>query len=175
MSMRVRPSVPEDAEAIAALATELRRLMRDPHDLFTAERIRAHGFGEDRHVTLLVAELDDEIVGYAAVLDAYSTEYGASGLYLQDLHVTERARRRGTGKALLAGVSALARRRERRFVWWCSKIWNHEAHAFYRALGAVDEPIMAHALYGDAFERLAAEGMAEPEEEPTARPRDAQA
>jgi GNAT superfamily N-acetyltransferase len=155
----IRRAVPGDAQAIASLAAELNRLMREPADHFTPERVLRDGFGDVPLFHCILAERDGEVVGYAMWVPAYSTEYGVPGSYLQDLHVAERVRRQGIGRALMAAVGAEAKRQGLSFVWWASKIWNHEAQAFYRALGAVDEPIMAHAIYGEPLDRLADEAQ----------------
>ena len=99
--------------------------------------------------------VDGELVGYALYHTSYSTEFAARGFYLYDLFVADAARGRGVGRALVAGIARAAKADGRSFVWWCSKAWNVEAQAFYERLGAVEEDIKAHAIWGDAFDRLA--------------------
>lgn len=156
--VRVRPAVPGDAELLARLVAELNRHEGYTTGECTAEVIRAHGFGERPEFRALVAELDGEPVGYAAFHPSFSTEYGQRGLYLEDLHVTEAARRRGVGRALMAAVAQAAADEGRTFVWWCSKPGNEVAAAFYAALGGIKEEIRAHAVFGPAFDALAGDG-----------------
>lgn len=56
----------------------------------------------------------------------------------------------------MAAVAREAKARGKSFVWWASKPWNSEAQAFYRALGATDEPVLAHVVSDRALEALAA-------------------
>jgi hypothetical protein len=61
------------------------------------------------------------------------------------------------GRALLAALAAEARGRGLGFLWWASRTWNTGAHAFFRRVAAVEEPVLAFATFGEPFERLAAE------------------
>ncbi|MDX2224001.1 MAG: GNAT family N-acetyltransferase [Rhodospirillaceae bacterium] len=154
----IRRAAPADAPAIAALARELHAHQGDPTTHFTAEAIVRDGFAPDSPLTLLVAELDGQVAAYAVLAPAYETAWAAKGLYLADIHVTDAAQRRGVGRALMAACAATARRAGTSYLWWCSKAWNVDAQAFYRKLGASDEPVVAHALTFERFEALADEG-----------------
>jgi ribosomal protein S18 acetylase RimI-like enzyme len=79
-------------------------------------------------------------------------------VYVQDVFVAPEARRRGIGRALMAGVAADTRRRGLEFIWWASRAWNTESHAFFRKLASVEEPVVAFATFGNEFTRLADEG-----------------
>jgi ribosomal protein S18 acetylase RimI-like enzyme len=155
--LRVRRAEPADAPALAALARELNLHQGEPSEHFTRERALAHGFGPQPRFRTHLAELDGEIVGYAIDVPSYSTEYGVSGSYLEDLFVLERHRGRGIGRALLRAVATATTAEDGAFVWWCSKPWNEPAQAFYRRLGAIEERVIAHAIYGDALGRLLAD------------------
>src|SRR5262249_13863674 len=98
-----------------------------------------------------------EPVGYALFHDAYEPAYAARGVYLCDLFVTAHARRHGIGRALVAAVAQDAERRGRSYVWWVSRPWSAEAHALYRGMGAIEEPLNAHAIVFDVFRSLSRE------------------
>jgi GNAT superfamily N-acetyltransferase len=151
----IRAATPEDAESISALAAQLSAHEGDAVGLLTPEAVARDGFGEQPEISFLLAEIDREVVGYAGWSRAYSSEHAARGLYLADIFVAEHARRRGVGRALVTAVARLVVEQGLSFVWWASKPWNAEAHAFYASLGAVPEPIVAHLLTGEALARLA--------------------
>ena len=67
------------------------------------------------------------------------------------------ARGHGVARALMVALARLAREEGRTFLWWSSKAWNTGAQAFYRKLGAIEEDVKAHALFGEAFLALAEE------------------
>ena len=160
MAFRIRPATPDDAPAIARLARGLNELHHDPLEHFTAEAILRDGFGPTPYFSVLVAEHEGAVVGYALYCASYEPVYAARGLYLSDLFVDPDVRRHGMGRALMTAVAGEARRRGATFVGWVSRAWNTEAQAFYRTLGAIEEPVVAHALAFEPFAALADEGRA---------------
>jgi GNAT superfamily N-acetyltransferase len=158
-AVRVRRAQLHDAEALAVLGRALNTQQGDPTTYFTAEAVRRDGFGDAPRFVAWLAEIDDTPVGYALVVPAaYETGYAKAGVYVQDVFVAPVARRRGVGRALLAAVAADARKRGLEFIWWASRTWNTESHAFFRTLATVEEPIIAFAAVGGEFETLADEG-----------------
>jgi GNAT superfamily N-acetyltransferase len=154
----VRRAVPDDAEVLAALGRALNVQQGDPSTSFTTEAVRRDGFGNPPRFEAWVAELDGQAVGYALVVPAaYETGYAKAGVYVQDVFVAPEARRRGVGRALMASVAADARRRGLVLVWWASRTWNTESHAFFRTLATAEEPVIAFAMFGEEFARLADE------------------
>jgi GNAT superfamily N-acetyltransferase len=154
--LRVRPAVVVDAPAITAMIEELNAQQGDETGHVTADAVRRDGFGPEPEFRVLVAELAGAPVGYALFHPSWSTEVGQRGFYLYDLYVRPAARGHGAGRALMAALARLAKAEGRSFLWWNSKDWNQDAQIFYRGLGAIEETVKAHAIFGDAFEALAA-------------------
>jgi GNAT superfamily N-acetyltransferase len=154
----VRRAVAADAALIAMMIDELNRHQGEETGHVTAEAVRRDGFGERPEFAVLLAELDGAPAGYALFHPSWSTEVGERGFYLYDLYVRDEARGHGVGRALMRALARTAKEEGRTFLWWSSKIWNEEARAFYRTLGGIEEDSRAHALFGEAFERLAAGG-----------------
>lgn len=157
MTIAIRMAAVEDAAVIGRLAAELARHQGEPVCRLDAEAVRRDGFGPNRAFDCLLAAWEGKTAGYALVLPWYEPAMAARGLYIADLYVQPDTRGRGLGKALVSAAAAEARRRGFSFVGWLSKPWNDAAHAFYRHLGAIHEPVVAHAVFGDAFEGLAGE------------------
>ena len=154
----IRRATVDDAEALAALGQALNVQQGDPSTHFTVEAVRRDGFGDAPKFEAWLAEVDGRAVAYALVVPAaYETGFAKAGVYVQDLFVVPDARRRGIGRALMAAVAADARQRGLEFVWWASRAWNTEAHAFFRKFATVEEPIIAFATFGDEFTKLADE------------------
>lgn len=86
--------------------------------------------------SLLVAELDGEIVGTVDVLIASNlTHYAQSWTLIENVVVAERARRRGAGRALMLRAIELARAAGCYKVNLISGNERTGAHDFYRSLG----------------------------------------
>lgn len=154
----VRRAVEADAPLIALMIDELNLHQGEETGHVTAEAVRRDGFGQRPEFAVLIAELDGAPAGYALFHPTWSTEVGERGFYLYDLYVRDAARGHGVGRALMQALARAAKAEGRTFLWWSSKPWNKGARAFYRTLGGIEEESLAHALFGEAFERLAGDG-----------------
>ena len=85
--------------------------------------------------------------------------YGAKGVYLQDLYVVPEARGRGIGRALMAAVARACQADGGCYLFWNALERNHAGRAFYRRIGAREEPVVTLSLQPDALRRLAREGL----------------
>ncbi len=113
-------------------------------------------FGADPAAEALIAEVDEDPVGFALYFRTFSTWLCRPGLWLEDLYVSPRSRRGGVGRALLAHVARTALERGYGRVEWSALNWNTPALTFYAALGAerLDE-WQVHRLEGGALESVA--------------------
>ena len=116
--------------------------------------MRAEGFGASRRFRVLIAERHDQPVGYALFYPAYDTDHAARG-FLQDLYVVPKARGRGAGRALMTAVARACAADGGCYVFWNAQPRNRAGLAFYRVLGAREEPVVTLSLQPDALRRLA--------------------
>lgn len=122
----------------------------------TEEALRRTLFGNPRFAEVIIAEADDQPVGFALFFHNYSTFLGAPGIYLEDLFVEPEHRGRGYGKALLAHLAHLAKERECGRVEWAVLEWNEASINFYRRIGARSlDDWRIFRLTGDALDALA--------------------
>ncbi|MGI4871340.1 MAG: GNAT family N-acetyltransferase [Janthinobacterium lividum] len=125
-----------DLPRVLALIQELAAYERAPHEVTnTLEMMRRDGFGPEPIYGFFVLESGSELLGLALFYTAYSTWKGRM-LYLEDLVVTEAARRGGYGRQLFAAVVAEARRTGVQRLKWQVLDWNEPAITFYKKLGA---------------------------------------
>lgn len=157
--MIVRAATPADAARVAVLFNAINSLdSGGPEVPMTAAFVVRDLLGPNPWATLLVAELDGVVVGFITGSPLYDAERAAGGFFLIDLYVDPGARRRGAGRALVAGLAAAANRRGARCLWWGVDAGDDDATRFYRAVGARSEgPFTGEILVGGAFERLVAE------------------
>ena len=154
MTVRVRQAQKDDSPALMPLVRAMLAYHKDPLEHFTEEAILRDGFGENPEFSILVAEENNVLLGYALFHDAYETAFAVRGVYLNDLFVSESARRMGVGRALLKAVGEDAARRQRTFVWWVAQNWNRQAISFYERLGAQPAGVSAFALTTDVLTGL---------------------
>src|SRR5262245_19117837 len=129
--MEIRPARPEDGPALVALVRALAEFEElaapDPE---AEVRLVADALGPQRRLEVWVAEDDGgEVVGYAATFTTYSTFRARPTLFLEDLFVHPRARRRGIATAFMARLRAEAERRGCGRFEWMVLDWNVDAQA----------------------------------------------
>jgi GNAT superfamily N-acetyltransferase len=132
----VRRACPEDGPRIVALDRELARFEKlQPPDDEEAARLLSWVF-ESKKLEALVAELDGTVEGVALFYEGLATFRARPFLYLEDLVVSEAARSRGVGEALMAALAREALTRNALRIEWAVLDWNARAISFYDRLGA---------------------------------------
>ena len=136
----LRRGVEADLPQVLGLIRELAEYEKAPEAVTnTLEAMRHDGFGPAPIFGFFVLENDAaEIIGLALFYTAYSTWKGRM-LYLEDLVVTEAARRGGLGRLLFDVVVAEARATGAVRLKWQVLNWNEPAIGFYKKLGAAIE------------------------------------
>lgn len=135
--VRVRRAVPEDGPRLIELDRELASFENlAPPDDAEAARLLEWIF-ESKRLEALVAEVDGEIQAIALFYEGLGSSFRARPfLYLEDLLVTQAARSRRVGEALMAELAREALRRKALRIDWAVLDWNEHAIRFYRRIGA---------------------------------------
>lgn len=107
---------------------------------------------------VIIAEFNNEPVGFALFFHNFSTFLGRPGIYLEDLYIRPEMRGKGFGKTLLAYLAKLAIERNcGRFEWWCID-WNEPSINFYKNIGAVPmDEWTVYRVHNEALIKLANE------------------
>lgn len=152
-AIEIRPTTPEDAEAINGLLADLAMTLGAAESYRgTADDIRRHGFGDRPGFRSLIAVTDGEPVGLVLFFHTYSSWRGRLGVYVQDLHVVEDHRGSGLGRRLLAAAARQGHADGCTHLRLSVDPDNARAVAFYRRMGLkrkLDEAI--HEASGSAF------------------------
>lgn len=128
-----------------------------PPDDAEAARLSSWIFDAGR-AEALVAELGERIEGIAIFYEGINSFRARPFLYLEDLVVSQEARGRGVGEALMAELAREAVKRGSSRLEWAVLDWNDGALRFYRRLGARPQTEwLRYSLDGEALERLARE------------------
>jgi GNAT superfamily N-acetyltransferase len=153
----VREARESDLDRIRQLIVELASYERAAHEVkTTSEQLRVALFGPQPAAYALVAESDNQVVGFALYFRSFSTWEGVHGIYLEDLYVMPEYRGSGLGKALLSSLAGLAVDRGYARLEWAVLDWNQPAIDFYRGLGAVAlDEWTVYRLSGGALAALA--------------------
>jgi GNAT superfamily N-acetyltransferase len=137
MSVKVRPARREDGATFVSLVRALADFEKLPGPTDeAAARLVEDAFGERPRFELTMGDVDGDTVAYAATFTTYSTFLARPTLFLEDLFVHPRARRRGVAREMMIYLRDLARERGCGRFEWNVLDWNVEAQRFYAGLGA---------------------------------------
>ena len=159
--LRLRPAAPADVPVILQLVRALAEYERAPEAVVATEQdFLRHGFGASPRFSVLLAEEEGEIAGFALWFFTFSTWLGKPGLYLEDLFVRPALRGRGIGKAMMIELARIAVGEGCGRFEWSVLDWNQPSIDFYRSLGArlMEEWVVCR-LEGEALRFLAARGQ----------------
>ena len=153
----IRCAAPADGPRILELDRELAGFekLKGPDDE-EGRRMLAWIF-ESGRLEALVAELGGRVEGIALFYETPSSTFrGRTFLYLEDLVVSEAARSRGVGEALMAALAREAVSRGALRLEWVVLDWNVDAIRFYERLGARHpSEWIKYALEDEALTKLA--------------------
>ena len=155
--IHIRPATAKDAALLAQLIHELAEFEHLEHEASVNEQsILRDGFGPRPKFRAAIAEWDGQPAGYVIFFEFYSSFQGRAGLFLDDIFVRPKFRKKGIGKALLAYVAKVAWDEGYFCARWEVLDWNTPAMDFYKSLGAtfLDE-WKAVVLIGDALQAVA--------------------
>ncbi len=125
------------------MARELAGLVGDPTPAISESDLIRDGFGPERWFDCLIAEIPNQLVGYALMSRAFEAHTGKKRLWLGDLYVRPAARRSGAGSALMMTIARHALHLGCHSVYW--ELWrmNVAGAAFYRKLMAEEATDLA--------------------------------
>ncbi len=100
------------------------------------EKLSSLLFGSKKTLWCYLAEVDNEIVGYATCNKEPSTWTGVYFMHMDCLYLTETFRGKGVGKLLIEEIEKLAKKEGCMEVQWQTPVFNKPAIRFYNKLGA---------------------------------------
>ncbi len=137
MKIKVRKAKKNDSKKIITLIKELAKFEKlAPPDRDACRRIIRNAFSKNPKFSILLAETEKEIIGYAFYFFTFSTFEGRSTLYLEDIFILENYRGTGAGKKLFLELLKTAKKKNCARMEWVVLDWNVKAIRFYKKLGA---------------------------------------
>lgn len=100
----------------------------------------------DDRAFLLVADVGDEVVGFALCCWKWSSLRGARIVFLDDLFVHPDTRGEGHADALIAACAAIGREGGAPAMEWLTAASNHRAQAVYGRVGGKAEELFEYEL-----------------------------
>ena len=133
----IRHALLEDADSILRLVEALAAYEKlPPPDEGAKGRLVRDLFSPEPRIEAFLAEYGGEAVGYAFILETYSSFLALPTLFLEDLFVLPSHRHMRVGLSLFSAAVAEAHRRGCGRMEWTVLDWNSLAIDFYKKLGA---------------------------------------
>ena len=151
----IRPARPDDVPSLCLLKWQLALAEGSTHTVRAGEADwQRDMFGAQPRFSAMVAEAASRLIGMATIVERFAPGWVGPLFVIDDLFVMPEHRRRGVGKALLAGAAAEAVRRGAPYVELTVRTKNparrlYERAGFERVRGA-----MIYVLAGDALAAL---------------------
>jgi GNAT superfamily N-acetyltransferase len=155
--LNIRNAGTHDIPLILEFIRELADYEKAPEQaVATADDLRRDGFAGNPRFRVLIAECESEPAAFALFFYHYSTWTGRPTLFLEDLFVRPRFRRKGIGKALLWRLAKTAVEEGCARFEWQVLDWNTPSIEFYQSLGAkVMKEWLTLRVSGEELARLA--------------------
>jgi GNAT superfamily N-acetyltransferase len=136
MTELIRRARPGDETELTAMIHELAEFERASLECtVTGSQLGEALFGEEPMVYGHIAEVDGEAAAGALWFRNFSTWDGVAGVYLEDLYVRPRFRRRGLARKMLATLARECIDGGYTRLSWAVLDWNVDAIALYDAVG----------------------------------------
>ena len=136
LKINTRKAEKSDLPAVIDLIKELASYEKASHEVkITLEELEQDGFGNHPLYWIILAEINQNIVGMSFYYIRYSTWTGKN-IYLEDIVVKEEYRGKGIGKLLFEETIKEAKRLKVRQMIWQVLDWNEPAINFYKKFNA---------------------------------------
>lgn len=121
----------------------------------TRDRLQ-HGLFSDLPLcSVLLAEVDGQVVGFASYYAIYSTFLAKPGIWLEDLFVKAPYRHQRIGQTLMMHLCQIAQSNGCERVDWTVAVQNTSGQRFYQRIGAtISDRVKLCRLNGEAIARL---------------------
>src|SRR5882672_5449258 len=136
MEFSIEPATERDLPLILKLIKVLAEYEKLAHAVVATEDVLRDSLFRKRVAEVVIGYAGDEPAGFAVFFQTFSTFLGAPGMYLEDIFVEPKWRRKGLGRQLLAHLARIATERGYGRVEWSVLDWNEPAINFYTGLGA---------------------------------------
>ena len=132
--MNVRTATSDDREVVLELVAEFHEFAGYSFDAFVQRAVEELA-ARHRWSVILLADQNDQSVGYGAVCYGFSVEFGGRDAFVDELYVRPSARGRGVGRALLEEMIGHCRAQGIRAVHLEVDDGNDRAAALYERVG----------------------------------------
>jgi len=135
----VRKAEKNDIAEIQTLIKGLATYEKRPQDMTASQEDLCYWIFEKKIATVLIAQYDEEIIGYAIYYPVFGSFAGEAGVHLEDFLLKEEYRHRGLGKKFFSRIEEYVKEDGYSKIEWSCLEWNTPSIGFYNSIGATQE------------------------------------
>src|SRR5512138_3676086 len=132
MEFRIKPARERDLPIILKLIKDLAEYEKLSHAVVATEAILREALFRKRAAEVVLGYAGNEPAGFAVFFQTFSTFLGVPGIYLEDIFVDPKWRRKGLGRKLLVHLAKIAKKRGCGRIEWSVLDWNRPSIEFYK-------------------------------------------
>ncbi|EGK8036844.1 GNAT family N-acetyltransferase [Campylobacter lari] len=136
MSFEICESKKEDLEKILELIKELAIHENMLEDVKCTTKELEESFFENKYAKALSLKVDGKIIGYAMYYFTFSSFWGLGGLYLEDIYIQAKYRKKGYAKAVFKYLAQICKEKNLKRLEWVCLNDNDLGIEFYTKLNA---------------------------------------
>lgn len=127
--------IPEIQKMIKSLAVYEKR----PQDMTASQEDLYYWIFEKKVATVLLAEYNNDAIGYAIYYPVFSSFSGKAGAHLEDVFLFTQYRHCGLGRKFFSEIEEFVKQDGYSKMEWSCLDWNTPSIHFYDKIGAVQE------------------------------------
>lgn len=135
-NLKIKEVCKDDLSVLLELVRELAVYEEMQDVLVATPEIYAQSLFEDKLAHALLLELEGEPIGYAIYFYTFSSFLGRGGLYLEDLYIREKHRKKGYAKAVFKHLAKICKDKNLQRLEWVCLNSNQLGIDFYEGLKA---------------------------------------
>lgn len=135
----VRKANENDISEIQNMIKGLAEYEKRPQDMTASQEDLCYWIFEKKVATVLIAEYNNETIGYAIYYPVFGSFAGEAGVHLEDLFLNEKYRHCGLGGKFFSKIEEFVKQDGYSKMEWSCLEWNTPSIRFYNKIGAVQE------------------------------------
>lgn len=140
MNYLIRPAIHNDIEEIIKLCKEHAEYEKaEYNEEGKAEKLAEYLFSDNPKVFCLIAEIKEQIVGYATFMYEFSTWDADFYTHMDCLFLRPFARGLGIGEELVREIANQSKKKNSKLIQWQTPVFNERAIKFYYRIGATSK------------------------------------
>ncbi len=143
----VRKATEKDISEIQNMIKGLAVYEKRPQDMTASKEDLYYWIFEKKVATVLLAEYNNEIIGYVIYYPVFGSFAGEAGVHLEDLFLDEKYRNCGLGTEFFSKIKEFVRQEGYSKIEWNCLEWNIPSICFYNKIGAVQEHGRKYFIY----------------------------